>query len=67
MRMWPSLCGADVALLPLSMADHGEGELQVSAKTELQDAQGNRIPTGGATSVETSLILMNEKNFSKRM
>ena len=54
MRMWPSLCGADVALLPLSMADHGEGELQVSAKTELQDAQGNRIPTGGATSVETS-------------
>ena len=33
----------DVALFPLSMADHGEGELQFSTKTKLQDAQGNRI------------------------
>ena len=47
--------GADVALFPLTMADHGEGELQLSAKTKLQDAQGNRIPTGGAKSVEISL------------
>ena len=44
--------GADVALFPLSMADHGEGELQFSAKTKLQGAQGNRIPTGGGKSVE---------------
>ena len=47
--------GADVALFPLSVADHGEGELQFSAKTKLQDAQGNRIPTGGAKSVVISL------------
>ena len=26
--------GADVALSPLSMADHGEGELEYSAKTK---------------------------------
>ena len=32
--------GADVALLfPLSMADHGEGELPFSTKTKLPDAQ----------------------------
>ena len=43
--------GADVALFPLSMADHGEGEPQFSTKTKLQDAQGNRTPTGGAKSV----------------
>ena len=42
--------GADVALLPLSMAVHGEGELEFSTKTK-----GNRIPTGGARSVEISL------------
>ena len=36
--------GADVALFPLSMANHGEGELEFSTKTKLQDAQGNRIP-----------------------
>ena len=47
--------GADVALFPLSMAGHGKGELQFSTKTKLQDAQGNRIPTGGANSVEISL------------
>ena len=47
--------GADVALFPLSVAGHGEGELQFSTKTKLQDAQGNRIPTGGAKSVEISL------------
>ena len=49
--------GADVALValfPLSMADHGEGGLQFSTKTKLQDAQGNRILTG-AKSVENSL------------
>ena len=40
--------GADVALFPVSMADHGEGELQFSTKTKLQDAQGNRIIAGGA-------------------
>ena len=37
------------------MADHGEGELQVSTKTRLQDAQRNRIPTGSAKRVEMSL------------
>ena len=47
--------GADVALFPLSMADYGEGELQFSTKTKLQDAQGNRIPRGGAKSVDISL------------
>ena len=31
--------GADVALFPASMAGHGEGELEFSAKTQLQDAQ----------------------------
>ena len=39
--------GADVALSPLSMADHGEGELQFSTKTQLQDTQGNRRLTRG--------------------
>ena len=38
--------GADVALLPLSMADQWEGELEYNAKTKLQDAQGSRIPAG---------------------
>ena len=47
--------GAEGALFPLRMADHGEGELEHSAKTKLQDAQGNRIPTGGAKSVEIFL------------
>ena len=37
--------GADVALFPLSMANHGE-ELEFNAKTKVQDAQGNRIPSG---------------------
>ena len=37
------------------MADHGECEVEFSTKTQLQDAQGNRIPTGGAKSVEISL------------
>ena len=37
--------GADVVFYPLSMADHGEGELEFSAMTKLQDAQGNRTPT----------------------
>ena len=37
------------------MADRGEGELEFSTKTGLQDAQGNRIPTGSAKSVEISL------------
>ena len=46
--------GADVALFPFSMADHGEGEIQFSTKTKIQHAQGNRIPTGGAKSVEMS-------------
>ena len=36
--------GADVALFPLSMADHGEGALQFSTKTKLQNAQGSCIP-----------------------
>ena len=48
--------GVDVALFPLSMANRGEGELEFSAKTRLQDAQGNRIPTRGAKSVEVSLL-----------
>ena len=47
--------GADVALFPLSMAHRGEGELEFSTKTKLQDVQGNRIPAGIATSVEVSL------------
>ena len=61
--------GADAALFPLSVADRGERELQFSAKTKLQDAQGNRIPTGGAKSVEFSLqdlgggeVLLKEKS-----
>ena len=33
----------------------GKGEFLVSANTKLQDAQGNRIPTGGAKSVGISL------------
>ena len=37
------------------MADHGEGELQFSAKTRLEDTQGNRILIGGAKCVEISL------------
>ena len=37
--------GADVALFPLSVADRRKGALQFSAKTTLQDAQGNCIPT----------------------
>ena len=37
------------------MSDHGEGELQFSTKTKLQDAQGKRTPSGGATGVETFL------------
>ena len=45
----------DVALFPLVVAVRGEGELQFGAKTKLQDAQGNRAPTGGAKSVEISL------------
>ena len=47
--------GADVALFPLSVADHAEGEQRFSTKTKPQDAQGNRIPTGGAKSFELSL------------
>ena len=47
--------GADVALFPLSMAAHGKGELQFSAKTKLQDAQGSRIPPEDAKCVEISL------------
>ena len=46
--------GADVALFPLSVADHGEGELEFSARTKLQDEQGNRIPAGHAKSDEIS-------------
>ena len=42
--------GADVALFPLSVADRGNGELQFSAKTKLQDVQANRTPRGGAKS-----------------
>ena len=37
------------------MADHGKGELEFSARTKPQDAQGNRIPAGGAKSVEIFL------------
>ena len=47
--------GADVALFPLSIADHGDGELQFSTKTKLQDAKGNRTPTKIAKRVEISL------------
>ena len=50
--VWPS--GADIALYPLSVADHGEGELEFNAATKLQDAQGNRIPTSVMKSVEIS-------------
>ena len=38
--------GADVALFPLNMADHGEGELAPNSATKLQDAQGDCMPTG---------------------
>ena len=74
--MWPSIdCGADVALFPLSMADHGAGGLHFSAKTKLQDAQGNRIPREGGKSVEISLrdldgreVLLKENvNFSSKV
>ena len=47
--------GADVALFSLTMADHGEGEPEFNAATKLQDAQGNRLFSGGAKSVEISL------------
>ena len=46
--------GADVALFPLSMANHGE-ELEFNAKTKLLDARQNRVLTGNAKSVEISL------------
>ena len=46
--------GADVALFPLSMANHGE-ELEFNAKTKLLDARQNRVLTGDAKSVEISL------------
>ena len=42
--------GADVALFPLNMADHGEGELEFNPATKLQGAQGIRIPSAGAKS-----------------
>ena len=35
----------------LSIADHGEGEAEFCTKTQLQDAQGNPIPAGGAKRV----------------
>ena len=47
--------GADVALLPLRNANHVGGELEFSAKTNLQDVQGNHIPTRDAKSLELSL------------
>ena len=47
------------------MADHGEGDLEFSAKTKLQDAQGNRIPT--KVLKFPRVILMDAKYFSKRM
>ena len=37
------------------MADHGEGQLEFSTKTKLQDAQGSCIPTRCAKSAEISL------------
>ena len=46
--------GADVALFPLSMAGHGEGEVEFNTKAKLQNAQGNRLPAGGAKSAEVS-------------
>ena len=60
--------GAGVALFPLSMAGHGEGELDYSAKTKQQDAQGNRIPTRARKVLKSSCAtLMDAKFFSKRM
>ena len=47
--------GPDVALFHFSMANHGEGELEFSTKTKVQDAQKNRILAGGAESVDISL------------
>ena len=60
--------GADVALLPLSMADQWEGELEYNAKTKLQDAQGNRIPTEVRKVLKSCCVtLMDAKYFSKHL
>ena len=40
-----------VALFPLNLAGHGEGELEVNSATKLQDAEG----IASAKSVEISL------------
>ena len=46
--------GADVALFPEYGRSRGR-ELEFNSATTLKDAQGNRPPTAGATSVEISL------------
>ena len=55
--------GADVALFPLSMANHEEGELQFSTKTKLQDAQGNRTQEVRKVLKFPCMTLMDEKFF----
>ena len=60
--------GADVALFPSSMAGDGGGELEFSAKTKLQDAQGSRIPTGiGGCEKKFPCVTLMDVKFSKRM
>ena len=50
--MWPSSLTVELmSLFRLNMAGHGEGGLYFNSATKLQDAQRNRIPSGGKKSV----------------